>query len=77
VAAEPHLEERFGLGEKSSFFDLFASPPAMFEGSALSVIQQGLDGGIEPNLIRRTARLLQAYELMYWDTSTKPLVLTR
>jgi hypothetical protein len=43
----------------------------MFEGSALSVIQQGLDGGIEPNLIRRTARLLQAYELMYWDTLYK------
>jgi thiaminase len=66
------LKERFGLGEKEvAFFDLFASPPAMFEGSALSVIQQGLDGGIEPNLIRRTARLLQAYELMYWDTLYK------
>jgi thiaminase len=63
------LKERFGLGEKEiGFFDLFASPTATFEASALSVIQQGLDGGIEPRLIRRAARLLQAYELMYWDT---------
>ena len=63
------LKERFGLGEKEvAFFDLFASPPATFETSALNVIQQGLDCGIEPRLIRRAPRLLQAYELMYWDT---------
>ena len=63
------LRERFGLGEKEvAFFDLFASCPTTFEADALSVIQQGLDRGIEPNLIQRAARLLQAYELMYWDT---------
>ena len=63
------LKERFGLGDKEiAFFDLFANPPATFEASALSVIQQGLDRGIEPRLIQRAARLLQAYELMYWDT---------
>jgi pyrroloquinoline quinone (PQQ) biosynthesis protein C len=63
------LKERFGLGEKEvAFFDLFASPPTTFEADALRVIQQGLDCGIEPSLIQRAARLLQAYELMYWDT---------
>src|SRR6266508_2991638 len=63
------LKERFVLGEKEvDFFDLFASPPATFEANALSVIQQGLDRGTEPRLIQRAARLLQAYELMYWDT---------
>ena len=63
------LKERFGLDEKEvAFFDLFASPPATFEASALGVIQQGLDRGTEPRLIQRAARLLQAYELMYWDT---------
>jgi thiaminase len=63
------LKERLDLDQKEvAFFDLFASPPATFEASALSVIQQGLDGGTEPRLIRRAARLLQAYELMYWDT---------
>ena len=66
------LQERFGLGEKEvAFFDLFASPPATFEASALSVIQQGLDRGTEPRGIRRAARLLQAYERMYWDTLYK------
>jgi thiaminase len=63
------LQERFRLGEKEvAFFDLFASPPATFEANALSVIQQGLDRGTEPRLIQRAARLLEAYELMYWDT---------
>lgn len=63
------LKKHFGLGEKEvAFFDLFASPPDTFEANALSVIQQGLDRGTEPRLIQRTARLLQAYELMYWDT---------
>ncbi|HSF57433.1 MAG TPA: hypothetical protein VLD83_05140 [Candidatus Binatia bacterium] len=66
------LKERFCLDEKEvAFFDLFASPPATFEASALSVIQQGLDRGTEPRLIRRAARLLQAYELMYWDALYK------
>ena len=63
------LKKHFGLREKEvAFFDLFASPPATFEANALSVIQQGLDGGNDPRLIQRAARLLQAYELMYWDT---------
>jgi thiaminase len=63
------LKERFNLDEKEvAFFDLFASPPATFEASALSVIQEGLDRGTEPRLVQRAARLLQAYELMYWET---------
>ena len=63
------LQLHFGLNEKEvAFFDLFASPPATFEANALSVIQQGIDRGTDPRLIRRAARLLQAYELMYWNT---------
>src|SRR6266480_502013 len=63
------LKERFGMGEKEvAFFDLFASPPTTFEADALKVIQQGIDRGTDPRLIRRAARLLQAYELIYWDT---------
>jgi thiaminase len=63
------LKERFGLREKEvAFFDLFASPPATFEANALSVVQRGLDRGSDPRLIQRAARLLQGYELMYWDT---------
>lgn len=63
------LKERFGMNPKEvGFFDLFASPPATFEANALNVVQRGLDRGTEPRLIQRAARLLQAYELMYWDT---------
>jgi thiaminase len=63
------LKEHFGLSENEvAFFDLFAFPPVTFETNALIVIQRGLDRGTEPRLIRRAARLLQAYELMYWDT---------
>jgi len=63
------LKEHFGLSEKEvAFFDLFVSPPATFETNALNIIQQGLDRGIELRLIQRAARLLQAYELMFWDT---------
>src|SRR5919106_67490 len=63
------LKARFGLGEKEvAFFDLFASPPVTFEANALSVIQQGVDRGVDPRQLGRAARLLQAYELMYWDT---------
>src|SRR5687768_14611585 len=51
------LKERFGLGEKEvAFFDLFASPPVTFETNALLIIQEGLDRGVEPRLIRRAAR---------------------
>ncbi|HET8563555.1 MAG TPA: hypothetical protein VFM35_06760 [Candidatus Binatia bacterium] len=63
------LKERFGLKQNEvAFFDLFASPPGTFEANALAIMQQGLDRGTDPRLLSRAARLLQAYELMYWDT---------
>lgn len=62
------LKERYGLAEADvAFFDFFATPSAEFEQSALGVIERGLDQGGEPRLLHRSARLLQAYELMYWD----------
>ena len=45
------------------FFAVFAEPPAGFEERALALIGTG-----EPASARRAARLLQAYELLYWDT---------
>lgn len=63
------LRARLGFAEEEvRFFQLFATPPPTFEEAALRVIQRGLDSGEEPAAIGRTARLLQAYELMYWDT---------
>jgi hypothetical protein len=50
-----------------AFFELFAGEAPGFETAALRVIQAGLDRGVEPAAIRDAARLLQSYELMYWD----------
>jgi hypothetical protein len=50
-----------------AFFDLFASPPPDFEAQALAVIEAGLGQGTDARLITRAARLLQAYEKLYWD----------
>jgi hypothetical protein len=49
--------------DRVAFFDFFAEPPAGFEERALALITTG---GRASG--RRAARLLQAYELLYWDT---------
>ncbi len=62
------LKDRYGLGATDVlFFDLFATTPPTFESGCLSVIQHGLHRGQNPRLVHRAARLLQAYELLYWD----------
>jgi thiaminase len=63
------LKEHYGLTESDVvFFDGFAAPAPEFERSAREVIQRGLDTGVDARRIGRAARLLQAYELLYWDT---------
>jgi hypothetical protein len=63
------LRERYGLGQEDvRFFDQFAAAPPTFEEDSLAVIAQGLARGVDERAVRRAARLLQAYELMYWDT---------
>jgi hypothetical protein len=52
----------------TSFFELFAEPPPGFEEQALAVADQGLESGDSPERAGRAARLLQAYELLFWDT---------
>jgi hypothetical protein len=39
----------------------------VFEEAALTVIAEGLEQGAEPRLMKRSARLLQAYEKDFWD----------
>jgi thiaminase len=46
-----------------AFFEFFAQTPQDFEERALAIVATG-----EPSSARRAARLLQAYELLYWDT---------
>jgi hypothetical protein len=52
---------------ETSFFDFFAEPAPRFEERALVVADEGLAAGDSPTRARRAARLLQAYELMFWD----------
>jgi pyrroloquinoline quinone (PQQ) biosynthesis protein C len=63
------LQAGYGLsGRDVAFFDLFAVLPPDFVERGLAVVEEGLDKGVEPLLIRRAARMLQGYELMFWDT---------
>jgi len=63
------LRAGYGLSaEEVAFFDLFASAPPGFEEQGLAVVEEGLGKGVDPVGIRRAARLLQGFELMYWDT---------
>jgi hypothetical protein len=61
------LHEKYGIAPSAlGFFDLFANMPS-FEQEALSIIQNGIDRGVPTPFIHRAARMLQGYELMFWD----------
>jgi thiaminase len=63
------LRSEYGADDTAvAFFDLFATPAPEFEQRALTVIEAGLRAGDSPARSRTAARLLQAYELMFWDT---------
>lgn len=51
-----------------AFFTGFAGPLTELQRASLEVIDAGLAGGAEPTRIARAARLLQAYELLYWTS---------
>ena len=52
----------------TSFFEFFAEPAPGFERQALAVADHGLAAGDSPDRACRAACLLQAYELLFWDT---------
>lgn len=62
------LRAHYGLSEADcAFFALFAGPADEFEQAGLEVIDTGLAHGVRPALVARAARLLQSYELQFWD----------
>jgi thiaminase len=68
------LRSRYGAADEAvSFFAFFASPPPDFEGQALAVLAAGLGEGESPARARRATRLLQAYELSFWNTMAEGL----
>ncbi|MBI4774266.1 MAG: transcriptional regulator [Deltaproteobacteria bacterium] len=63
------LKIHYGLKDADvAFFDLFSSPSSDFQRMAVAVMDEGLRRGVEIRAVRRSARLVQEYELMFWDT---------
>jgi len=62
------LINKYGFSaEQVGFFSFFAEPIPGFEENAIEVIAAGLRRGACPREARRQARLLQAYELDFWQ----------
>ena len=62
------LRDPYNAGDDAvAFFEFFAAPPPGFRENTLAVVQAGLDAGDDPREMRDAARLLQAYELLFWD----------
>lgn len=63
------LEAHYGISaEAASFFRLFGEPNPEFEDLAMSVVEDGIVDGQLPSSARTAARLLQTYELSFWNT---------
>jgi hypothetical protein len=63
------LRRHYGFDDQAcGFFDFFATPAPDMEQQALAVIPAELDTGWQTSTARRYGRLLQAYELMFWNT---------
>lgn len=61
------LREKYGLSPSALvFFDLFADMRP-FQQEGVAIIQNALDRGFPARLIHRASRMLQGYELMFWD----------
>lgn len=62
------LRRAYHAGDDAvAFFEFFATPPSEFRTDTLQVLQASLDAGDDVHDARRAARLLQAYELSFWD----------
>jgi hypothetical protein len=63
------LRNHYGLTDEAcGFFDFFATPAPELEEQAIAAVQAGLDAGRPLDEAREHGRLLQAYELMFWNT---------
>jgi hypothetical protein len=63
------LRKHYGFDDEAcGFFDFFATPVPELEEQALAAVQAGLDAGVSLDAARDHGRLLQGYELMFWNT---------
>ena len=67
------LEDAYRLpAEALGFFDFFAAPTGALRDQIGAVATAGLEAGDSPVAAQRAARLLQAYELAFWDALAEP-----
>lgn len=67
------LMDVYGLSaEEVAFFSFFAEDIPGFEENAIEVIAAGLRRGACADEVHRSARLLQAYELDFWQAASDP-----
>jgi hypothetical protein len=63
------LREHYGFDDEAcGFFDFFATPVPEMQAQALAAIQAALDAGADLSRAHRYARLLQSYEIRFWNT---------
>jgi hypothetical protein len=63
------LRKEYGFSDEAcGFVDFFATPVPELEELAVTAIQQALDAGRPVDQGREYGRLLQDYELMFWNT---------
>jgi hypothetical protein len=63
------LRREYGFSNAAcGFVDFFAAPAPELEEQAVTAIQQALDAGRSLDAGREYGRLLQDYELMFWNT---------
>ena len=71
------LQTKYGLSEAEvAFFTMFATAPPGFEERAAAVVAEGLAHEVVQAKIRRSASLLQGYELLFWDTMAQASLVT-
>jgi hypothetical protein len=57
-----------GAGERATaFFDIFGVPGARLENQAIAVLREAQDAGRKPVHALGYARLLSAYQVMFWN----------
>lgn len=64
------MRDHYGFDDQAcAFFDFFATPSPEADELSLAAVTSGLDTGLlsEPTA-HRYGRLLQSYELMFWET---------
>jgi thiaminase len=61
------LEVHYGYTEEDTVYLATFADLEPFEEQTIEILQTDLDHGLDPQKVRRAARLYQGYEKMFWD----------